>query len=332
MANAKLTLACADYPRVMPLATGSVGVEGADLHMVLGQDGSWPARAAILGRVMNDAALDGGEGSLAQHYRRIDKGDRRFVGLPVFVLRGFAARDLYVRKDGPVGSLADLPGKRVGMYSWVASGSVWYRHCQRHLGVPVEAVRWVIGDIEGDAITPPVSPADLPAPGAPFDVQAAPAGRRIAEMLVAGEIDAMWSPPLPTQYHQANGPIVRLLPDMRRVEGDFYRTFKFFPPVHLVVLRRDVWERDRSLARRVTDAFTRADVRFAAMQRGFPYALPWEEAERDETEALMGRDWHATGVEPNHAALSVFAETMHSLGVISRAVTPEDAFAEFLEG
>lgn len=332
MPNTTLTLACADYPRIMPLATGSVGVEGADLRMVVGHDGSWPARASILGRVMNDAGLDGGEGSLAQHFRRIDKGDRRFVGLPVFVLRGFAARDLYVRKDGPVRSLADLPGKRVGMYSWVASGSVWYRHCQRHLGVPVESVRWVIGDIEGDAITPPVSPADLPAPGSPFDVQAAPAGRRIAEMLVAGEIDAMWSPPRPARYHATHGPIVRLLPDMRRVEGDFHRTFKFFPPVHLVVLRRAVWERDPTLARRVTDAFARADARFIAMQRGFPYALPWEEAELDETEALMGRDYHPTGIEPNRAALDVFAETAHSVGVTGSRVTVDDAFAEFLQG
>jgi hypothetical protein len=31
---------------------------------------------------------------MAAHLRRIDNGDRRFVGLPVFPLRNFTARDL----------------------------------------------------------------------------------------------------------------------------------------------------------------------------------------------------------------------------------------------
>jgi hypothetical protein len=35
----------------------------------------------------------GGEWSMAQYYR-IDQGDRRYVGLPVFPLRNFTARDL----------------------------------------------------------------------------------------------------------------------------------------------------------------------------------------------------------------------------------------------
>ncbi len=327
MANLKLTLAVADYPRIMPLAlpaaSGGVAPEGVDLTMILGRDGSWPERAAILGRVMNDPAVHGGEGSLAQHYRRIDKGDRRFVGLPVFVLRGFAARDLYVRQGGPVKTLADLAGKRVGMYSWVASGSVWYRHLQRHLGVPVNAVNWVIGDIEGSGETPP-------APDLPAGVQAAPKGRFLAEMLEAGDLDAIWSPPRPTRYHPTKGPLVRLFPDMRAVETAYYNTFKFYPPVHLVVLRRDVWEANKWLASAVTTAFDRADARFAAMQSGFPYALPWEEAEREATEALMGTDYHANGVAPNREALEAFAAMAHDVGVTSRHVKVEEAFAEVL--
>src|SRR5262245_17554645 len=109
MAGVPISLTCADYARVMPLATGAAKVDGIDLTLVLGSGGSWETRAEMLRRALDDQAVQGGEASMAGHLRRIDSGDRRFVGLPIFPLRNFTARDLYVRKDGPVTSPADLP-------------------------------------------------------------------------------------------------------------------------------------------------------------------------------------------------------------------------------
>src|SRR6266436_6503946 len=123
----RISLTCADYARVMPLATGEVKPEGIALTMILGSRGSWPARAEMLRRAVQDPAVQGGEWSMAQYLYRIDKGDRRYVGLPVFPLRNFTARDLYVRRGGPIRKPADLAGKRIGMYSYTASGSIWYR-------------------------------------------------------------------------------------------------------------------------------------------------------------------------------------------------------------
>ena len=48
MVEVPLTLTCADYARVMPLATGEVKPEGIALTMILGTRGSWPARAEML--------------------------------------------------------------------------------------------------------------------------------------------------------------------------------------------------------------------------------------------------------------------------------------------
>src|SRR6202047_3761739 len=148
MANLPISLTCADYARVMPLAIGDVKPDGIDLTMVLGREGSWPMRAEMLRRAANDPTVHGGESSMAGHLQRIDKGDRSLVALPVFPLRNFTARDLYVRKGGPVQTPADLPGKRVGMYDWVASGSIWYRHFMRFIDVPPESLEWWIGDID----------------------------------------------------------------------------------------------------------------------------------------------------------------------------------------
>ena len=41
----------------------------------------------MLRRALDDPTVQGGEASMAGHLRRIDRGDRSHVGLPVFPLR-----------------------------------------------------------------------------------------------------------------------------------------------------------------------------------------------------------------------------------------------------
>src|SRR3989442_4745247 len=148
MTDLPISLTCADYARVMPLATGSVKPEGIALTMILGSGGSWPARAEMLRRAVQEPGVQGGEWSMAQYLYRIDQGDRRSVGLPVFPLRNFTARDLYVRRGGSIRKPADLAGRRIGMYSYTGSGSIWYRHFLRFVGLDPAAIPWWIGDID----------------------------------------------------------------------------------------------------------------------------------------------------------------------------------------
>ena len=72
-------------------------------------------------------------------------------------------------------------------------------------------------------------------------------------------------------------------------EERYFRATGVYPPQHLIVMRRDVWERDRSLARRLTEAFIRNNEVFEAAQRSFPYVTPWHDLENETTDALMGR-------------------------------------------
>ena len=323
MADLPICLTCADYARVMPLAVRMVKPDGIALTMLLGREGSWPARAEMLRRAASDPAAHGGESSMAGHLRRIDKGDRSLVALPVFPLRNFTGRDLYVRKDGPVRTPADLHGNRVGMYDWVASGSIWYRHFLRFIEVPPESLEWWIGDI--DEPRPATHVYTLPE-----GVHAAPAGRSLSQMLVAHELDAIYSPPRPRQYHPVDGPIVRLFPDIRAIERDYFRQTACFPPQHLILMRRDVWERDKWIARSLTDAFIRCNDQFTAAQRSFPYVSPWLDAELEETEALMGADFHPYGFEKNHHQVDVFCRQAYELDIVDRLITAEEYFAEYL--
>lgn len=323
MSEPTITLTVADYARIMPLATGAVAPDGIKLTVITGREGSWPDRAALLRRALTDRSVDAGEGSMGQHLARIDKGDRSFIALPAFVLRNFTARDLYVLKDNLVRAPQDLVGKRLGMYSWSASGSIWYRHFLRWCGLDLSAIEWWIGEVDVPQIATPAGPL-------PPQVRVAPPGRSLSELLIAGEIDALYSPPRPLRYHPTAGPIVRLVQDIRGTEQRYFQQTGVYPPQHLIVMRREVWERDRSLAKRLTNAFIRNNEVFEAAQRGFPYVTPWQDLENETTDAAMGRNYHADGLEANRRTMEQFCQMGFEIGLTSRLVAVDDYFAEYL--
>jgi 4,5-dihydroxyphthalate decarboxylase len=85
-----------------------------------------------------------------------------------------------------------------------------------------------------------------------------------------------------------------------------------------------------SASRRLTDAFTRCNDQFAAAQRQFPYVSPWLDAELEETEAIMGADSYCYGFEKNRATIDIFCRQAYELGIVSRPITAEEYFAEYL--
>jgi len=260
---------------------------------------------------------------MAGHLRRIDQGDRSLVALPVFPLRNFTARDLYIRKDGEVRAPEDLIGKRVGMYDWVASGSIWYRHFLDFIGVPPSRLEWWIGDI--DAPRAPTHIYTLP-----DGVHQAAEGRSLSEMLIAGDLEAIYSPPRPARYHPADGPIARLFPDPRAIEQEYFRRTGCFPPQHLIVLRRALWERDPWIAKSLTEAFRHSDAMFTAAVRSFPYVSPWLDLDLEAAGAVMGDDFYADGFEQNRAQVDIFCRQARALGITSRDITADEYFAEYL--
>src|SRR5215470_2241731 len=88
-----------------------------------------------------------------------------------------------------------------GCTTWVASGSIWYRHFLQFLGVAPESLQWWIGDI--DATRAPTHLYTLPE-----GVHRPTEGRSLSEMLIVGELDAIYSPPRPQHYDPVNGPII----------------------------------------------------------------------------------------------------------------------------
>jgi 4,5-dihydroxyphthalate decarboxylase len=312
-----LTLTCANYVRFMPVATGDVRPANMTLNWIRGE------RAEMLRRATGDPTVDGGETSMAQHVMRLDAGDREFVAIPVFPLRNFTARDLYTRMGSTLSAQA-LGTARFGIYNWAASGAVWYRHLVRYFGHDTTKVTWVVGG--------PDAPAAVRIPDPPpSHVRPAPAGASLSDLLLRGEIDAFFAPLPPKQFNQADGPIVRAFPEFRSIEQRYFADTRCYPPQHVIVLRRAVWERDRSVGRRLIETFNAAESKFEAAQREFPYHSPWLIADVEDAVRLMGADYHAHGLEKNRHVVDAFCRGAHDDGLTKRRVSVDEFFAEFLK-
>jgi 4,5-dihydroxyphthalate decarboxylase len=312
----RLRLTAANYIRFMPIATGDLKPTDLDLTWIRGD------RAEMLRRAASDPQVDGGESSMAQHVVRVDAGDRSLVAVPVFPLRNFTARDLYTRKGSTLAP-DKLSGTRIGIYSWAASGAVWYRHLVRHLGNDVAKIRWVVGGADSAAPVPQV--VALPA-----NVTPAP-GKSLSDLLLGGEIEAFFAPLPPKLYTPPNGPIIRLIREFKAVEQQYFAKTRCYPPQHAIVIRRAVWERDPSVGARLVSLFDACERDFHAAQRLYPYNSPWLIADVEAAELTMGADYHAHGLEKNRHAVDTFCQGAFDDGLTKRRISVNEFFAEFVE-
>jgi 4,5-dihydroxyphthalate decarboxylase len=311
-----ITLACSNYVRFLPIATGDVRPTAVSLTWVRGD------RTEMLRRATDDPAIDGGETSMAQHVMRLDRGDRSLVAIPIFPLRNFTARDLYARAGGTV-TPAALAGRTLGIYNWAASGAVWYRHLLRSWGHDPRRIHWVVGGPDGPATV------RLPEPALP-NVTAAPSGRSLSDLLLAGTLDGFFAPLPPQRFHPADGPIARVVADVRATEQRYFAATKCYPPQHVVVIRRAVWERNPAVGAPLVEAFNRSEAQFEALQRQFPYNSPWLIDEVEHAARTMGPDYHAHGLAANRHAVDVFCQAAFDDGLTRRRITVDEFFAEFL--
>jgi 4,5-dihydroxyphthalate decarboxylase len=311
-----LTLACSNYVRFMPLATGDVRPTDLTLTWLRGD------RTEMLRRATDAEGVDGGEASMAQHVMRLDRGDRSLVAVPVFLLRNFTARDLYTLK-GATMTPETIAGRRIGIYNWGASGAVWYRHLIRYFGHEPATISWIVGGVDGPAAVTVPDPR-------PTHVTLAPEGRSLSELLLAGKVDAVFAPLPPKQFNAVDGPIVRVLSDFRAREQKYFAETRCYPPQHVLLLRRAVWERDPSVGRRLVEIFNQCDAAFETGQRQFPYNSPWLIGDVEDAARLMGIDYHAHGLEKNRHVVDVFCESAFKDGLTKRRLKAEDFFAEFL--
>jgi len=314
MPNLPLKLVTKDYGFYAPLACGDVVAERIDLQYERDTPGA-------LDRTLADSSIDAGELSLSRQMARLAAGDLSFVGIPVFPQRVFRHRCFFVRRDSGLNTFEQLAGKRIGCNEWPASGNTWSRAILRHHGVKIESISWLVGSIDG-------KPSNRPQGKLPPHVKAE-GERTLLSMLLDGQLDALMCPHPPKGFDAPDSPVVRLVPHYRQVEMDYYRATGLFPVIHVIGVRRAVYEKNPWVLASLYRALDDSKKKSMAARKNLSDTTPWLIGEIEDATALFGKDYFPYGVEANRKVMQALCDEQFAQGLVSEQVDAAIAFPEF---
>jgi 4,5-dihydroxyphthalate decarboxylase len=319
-----VTVACGDYDRTLALRTGEVRAEGVALNYL-----TLPVEETFF-RMVSYREFDVAEMSLSTYVMTLgdDPEISPFVAIPVFPSRVFRHSGIYVNARSGIEAPEDLAGRVVGVPEYQITAAVWIRGIlAEHHGVPVDGVRYRTGGLHAPGRHEKV--AVNPPPG--VEIAAIPEDRTLADMLVTGEIDALYSARTPRPFAEGSPEVRHLFPRPHEAEAEYFRKTGIFPIMHVLALRRELYRAHPWLARSLMKAFGEAKVLAAADMdetAALRYMLPWLAEEVRRTREVMGEDYWPYGIRDNEHTLSAFLRYSHEQGLAQRSWEPRDLFAK----
>lgn len=321
MTRLRLTLACGDYDRTRALEDGSVRPDGIELTYL-----RLPVEETFF-RMMRHREFEVAEMSLSSYVMSLQAEPSPFVALPVFTSRMFRHGSIYLNTAAGITAAEDLRTKAVGTPEYQLSAGVWIRGILAdHHGVPVDSVTYHTGGQEQPGRLEKTS-LDLPDH---IRVERIAPDKTLSTMLAEGEIDALYSPRIPRPFAERDPRVGRLFPDVIAAEKAYHAASGIFPIMHVVVIRRDVYEAYPWVAQSLYKAFVLAKAEvFDRLydSSALRFMLPWLNQHLEEARELLGDDYWSYGLDANHDALATFLRYHQQQGLSRRSLQPEQLFA-----
>ena len=314
-------MACWNYDRTRALLEERVPVDGIELtylNLVVEE---------TFFRMLRHREFDVAEMSLSSYTLSLFRDNPPFVAIPVFPSRCFRHSCIYINAESGIREPKDLIGKRVGNPEYQMTAPVWIRGIlSDEFGFPVTSPTYFQGG-EEEPGRPEKLPLNLPPE---FRVQSIPPDKTLSKMIESGEIDALYTARAPSTFKGGAGKVRRLFENYAAAERAYFEKTKIFPIMHLVVIRRDIYENHPWVAQSLYKAFIQAqreaydDLRETAALK---VMLPWLMWHTEETENVMGRDFWPYGLDANLHTLSTFLRYSYEQGLSKRQLTPKELFA-----
>ena len=282
-----LTLACGDYDLTRPLIDGEVRPRGIELTVLPmpSPERHW--------RMWRHQEFDVCEISLCSLIIAKGRKTHPFTAIPVFPHRRFRHSYVFVRADAGIREPKDLEGKRTGLRTWQTTAVHWIRGIlQDDYGVDLTTVRFYAQHQE-----------DIPdiLPLRRFHVERVPPGRDIEEMLLSGDLDAVFYPETLPAVHRGDPRVRRLWEDAKAEEIRHFRRTGCFPIMHVVVFRDEVLERHPWAAVELLRAFRQAkELAYRRLRDPRRISLAWVEHLLEEQRRVLGPDPWAYDLGPSN--------------------------------
>ena len=326
-AKTPLSIKVAGYPynHVRPLIDGTAKVEGCDIDFSVDKIGN--LNNHIFAGPRSRGFTEIGLAPFMLAYA--NDNFRAYSLVPVFPLRVFRHKSIFVHADSGIDHPSQLKGKRIGTPGYSQTSLQWIRGILAdEYSLQAEDVEWVVSAKDSSAsLSGTVSKHENVFPEG-LNVKKGPAGKDEAQLLLDGDVDALFHAIEPKGFQEDNSKIRRLFNDVRAVEQDYFTRTGIFPIMHAVAIRKDLVKQHPWLPESVFNAYSAAKtMAYQKMSKNWFFeTLPWFAQEMESTRQLMGENFFPYGIEPNRKALETLFRYSYEQGLAKRELTIEELF------
>lgn len=319
MTRLQLSFAASSYDRLCALENGRIRPEGIDINYI-----TLPVEETFF-RQLKFQEFDVCEMSLSSYVLTLNQEPSPFVALPAFPSRYFRHQTMFVNAASGIESAKDLKGKKVGVPEYQITAGVWQRGMlQDQYGVHPNDMSFYSGGVDQ------TGRAEKIKLNLPMDISVQPIGpdQTLSGMLTEGSLDALFTANVPSCFYEQDH-VHRLFPDYKQVEQDYFQSTGIFPIMHVVAIRREIYERHPWIAKslmKALDASLRLAQEDLMYRSSLKTMLPWLAHHVEETLNVMGQDYWTYGIESNRKVLETFLRYSYEQGLAATRRQPDDLF------
>ncbi|MFY9838623.1 MAG: ABC transporter substrate-binding protein [Xanthobacteraceae bacterium] len=321
MSRLQLSFACGLYDRMLALYTGEAKPAGIDLNFI-----AIDQPRPIFDRMSGGQEFDVAEYSSSEFVQRFANRDCPFVAIPVFPSIAFRLGFIAVNRKSGIKSPKDLEGKRVGVPLYTMTAAIFINGILKNeFGVDLSKIHWVQSAM--NTLGSHGSPTVLPLLKK-ISIENNTSRQTLGQLLAEGAIDATLGTSLPDEI-RTNPDVGRLFPNYVELDKDLYKRKGIYPIMHLVALKKSVYERYPFVATSLYDAFVKSKK--IALEKLFNlravrYMTPFLMREIDDIWEVFNGDPWPYGIEPNRRTLEALIAYQQDLGLIAAPVKVDDLF------
>ena len=327
MSDISLTIATGPYDRITPLRVGEIKPEG----IVLKYHTQIPVHGIFI-EMAEREAWDVSEMSLAlyivKRVRALEGGEPfPFTAIPIFPSRVFRHGNIFKNINAGITGPKDLEGKRIGIQEYRQSAGIWIRGILRdQYDVDTSFIEWVEG-----GVNEPRKPATSDVrPNQAVNINELESAHTLSEALESGEIDAIIAARQPNSSMTSEY-VVRLIPNYREVEKDYFVTTGIFPIMHTLVIRDAVYNESPWVSKSLFNAFDASKSRALEILKytgALTSMAPWIHDELNEMNTIFGEDPWPYGLDCNRGQLEIFTRYLVEEGFLNSQPPLDDIFAD----
>ncbi|MBS98252.1 MAG: 4,5-dihydroxyphthalate decarboxylase [Oceanospirillaceae bacterium] len=318
MSKLKLSLAMGDYDRTRPIHDGRIQIDGVDPISFL------QSPEEMFFNAFRHQTCDISEISLSSYCVSLTRDNPPYVAIPVFLSRAFRHSSVYIRNDRGIDTPKDLKGRKIGIAEYQLTANVWVRAILADAGVSPEEIFWVRGGMDKPG-RPEKIKLDLPSN---INIESAPDGASLNDMLMDGRIDGFIGPRWPRCFREGHPQVSRLWKDGFTAAKNWYDETGIFPIMHVLGVRRSLAEEHPWLPGALLKAFTEAKamaLESLSDTSATKVTMPFVEDVLEVTQEMSNDLW-SYGVSSNTKTLEYFLKNHYEQGLSTRHLTVDELF------